>query len=759
MRILQAVAMVLSLFCASEALAQSVSPGLDAYRALAEGTPAPESSTPVDASNPYLGLTADDYARAADEISMLSRTSSGLNAFRENLTERIAAAPSAFDEVRRTLREASPTGEATHFLYVILQAIALLLIAYFATGQILGKRVFGPWFIPKQQAITDPQGMLQKLPILSLRAGIGFVLIVVSVIVAIILMLAIYDEPDDATEKTRIVVIVTFALILIVATMWRMILSPFLPRYRIPVFSDRDAKKLFRWLWIGAALGLTFQAYCAWMESLGLDYNIHALVTSGLTLILVAVNIAMVIANHEAISYVIRGCETCEATTWPARLGASLWAPAAVAYFVIAWLEMTWRLIMGDALRAPLIVGAYVILLAIIVVYGVVSYAVEWFFSRARRTQVDGMEVMGEDGEETSMMPAALSVRRMETMEDLAGRVASVFALVAGVIALLQIWDVEDSIFGANFVSGAIDILIVCFVAYVAYHAVRIWIDQRIQEEGGGETRELGDEGGAGGASRLATLLPLFRNILLFVIVLTAALVVLLEMGLNVAPVFAGAGVLGLAIGFGAQTLIRDIFSGAFFLIDDAFRKGEYIDVGDVKGTVEKISIRSFQLRHHRGPLHTIPFGEIQFLTNFSRDWVVMKLPLRVTYDTDVEKVRKMIKKLGQGLLEDEELGPKFLQPLKSQGVVQMEDSAMIIRVKFATKPGDQWEIRKRVYNEIRELFAREGIRFAHREVTVRLAEGGERPLDDAQKRTIAGAALPLLDNDMAMMPESGDRD
>ena len=143
-------------------------------------------------------------------------------------------------------------------------------------------------------------------------------------------------------------------------------------------------------------------------------------------------------------------------------------------------------------------------------------------------------------------------------------------------------------------------------------------------------------------------------------------------------------GVVGLAVGFGSQALIHDIFSGAFFLVDDAFRLGEYIGVGAVKGTVEKISIRSMQLRHHKGPLHTIPFGEITHLTNFSRDWVVMKLPLRVTYDTDVEKVCKLIKKLGQELLEHPEVGGSFLEPLKSQGVYQMEDSAMIIPVRPA---------------------------------------------------------------------------
>jgi len=287
----------------------------------------------------------------------------------------------------------------------------------------------------------------------------------------------------------------------------------------------------------------------------------------------------------------------------------------------------------------------------------------------------------------------------------------------------------------------------VAFLGYIAFHAARIWLDRKIEDEGGDMALSPGDEGGGAGASRLATLLPLVRNFILTVILTIIALIMVTKMGANVAPLFAGAGIVGLAIGFGSQALVRDILSGAFFLLDDAFRKGEYIDVGNVKGTVEKISLRSFQLRHHLGMLHTIPFGEIQHLTNFSRDWVMMKLPLRLTYDTDIEKVRKLIKKLGQELLEDPVVGDKFMQPLKSQGVIQMDDSAMIARIKFMTKPGDQWVVRKRIFAEIRELFEREGIHFAHREVTVRIPDlDKDRPLDAGERKAIGAAARNALD-------------
>ncbi|MCL5776102.1 mechanosensitive ion channel family protein [Limibaculum sp. FT325] len=269
-------------------------------------------------------------------------------------------------------------------------------------------------------------------------------------------------------------------------------------------------------------------------------------------------------------------------------------------------------------------------------------------------------------------------------------------------------------------------ILIVLVVAWIGWSAIRTAFDRRLALEraAAGPVNEDADEGGAGG-TRIETILPLFRNAILIAIGVIAAMVMLSAVGVDVAPLFAGAGLVGIAVGFGAQTLVRDIFSGVFFLIDDAFRVGEYIDTGGAKGTVERISIRSMQLRHHTGPLHTIPFGEIHQLTNFSRDWVIMKLPIRVRFGTDTERVRKLVKKLGQELLADPVIGAKFVEPLKSQGVYQMDEYGIVMRVKFKTRPGDQFAVRKVVYQKINELFEREGIAFGGREVVVRSADGG----------------------------------
>ena len=196
-------------------------------------------------------------------------------------------------------------------------------------------------------------------------------------------------------------------------------------------------------------------------------------------------------------------------------------------------------------------------------------------------------------------------------------------------------------------------------------------------------------------------------------------MIALSSLGVDIGPLLAGAGVIGIAVGFGAQTLVRDIVSGIFFLIDDAFRVGEYIEFENIRGEVEAITLRSLRLRHHRGAVHTIPFGELRSITNYHRDWAIYKMEFRVPYETNIEKIRKIIKKVGLDLLEHPVLGRGFIEPLKSQGVARMEDSAMIIRTKFTCKPGEQWVIRREAYSRIKEAFEANGIEFAHRRVTV----------------------------------------
>ena len=330
---------------------------------------------------------------------------------------------------------------------------------------------------------------------------------------------------------------------------------------------------------------------------------------------------------------------------------------------------------------------------------------------------------------------------------------------------IMKVWGITLPV-GKAMADAAFDILATVLVCYVAWELINAAIQRRLAEEMP-EVDEDAEEGGAGG-SRVGTLLLLLRKFMLAVMVVLLTMIVLSRMGVNIGPLIAGAGVIGLAIGFGAQTLVRDIISGVFFLVDDAFRVGDYIETGGSKGTVEQISLRSFKLRHPRGMLYTIPFGDIGMVTNLSRDYIITKLDFRVRYDTDVEKVRKIIKKkVFYPIRDNELLAPKLLDVIKSQGVREMQDSAMVMRVKYKTRPGDQFVIRKEVYRLMQEAFAEEGIEFAHRNVTVYMPPGvtgegdenAEGETDQQQKlaqaaAAAAGAALAQQEEEAKQQPK-----
>jgi small-conductance mechanosensitive channel len=293
----------------------------------------------------------------------------------------------------------------------------------------------------------------------------------------------------------------------------------------------------------------------------------------------------------------------------------------------------------------------------------------------------------------------------------------------------------EDTWF-ARAVHSVLSAVVILLVADLLWHAMKTAIDRKLAESadpGVPNTEE------ARRRARLRTLLPIFRNILFVVVIAVAALMALAEMGVEIGPLVAGLGIFGIAIGFGAQTFVRDVMAGMFYLLDDAFRVGEYIQAGNYKGTVEGFSIRSVKLRHHRGPVYTVPFSLLGAVQNQSRDWVIDKIAIGVTYDSDLTLAKKLIKQIGLDLAKDAEYAPLILEPLKMQGVDNLGDFAVQLRAKMMTLPGEQFVIRRQAYAMIKKAFDENGIKFAFPTVQV-AGEGDTSPANAA----VAQRALEL---------------
>ena len=297
---------------------------------------------------------------------------------------------------------------------------------------------------------------------------------------------------------------------------------------------------------------------------------------------------------------------------------------------------------------------------------------------------------------------------------------AAVLAWGWGIDLVQHLTAGEDTLF-ARLVHGVLSAVIILLVADVLWHAIKAAIDRKLAEAA---DPGLPSTDEARKRARLRTLLPIFRNILFVVVSAVAVLMALSELGVQIGPLVAGAGVIGIAVGFGAQTFARDVIAGMFYLLDDAFRVGEYIQAGNYKGTVEGFSIRSVRLRHHRGPVYTVPFSLLGAVQNQSRDWVIDKIAIGVTYDSDLTLAKKLIKQIGQELAKDPEFAPLIIEPLKMQGVDQLGDFAVQIRAKMMTLPGEQFVIRRQAYAMIKKAFDENGIKFAF--PTVQVAGEGE---------------------------------
>ena len=332
-------------------------------------------------------------------------------------------------------------------------------------------------------------------------------------------------------------------------------------------------------------------------------------------------------------------------------------------------------------------------------------------------------------------------------------------AILAIGILLTEVWLVDELALVAPAAWSAvrrslITAAVTLFAGYVGWRYLHHWTEERLRASAPGLAPGLGpdsDDEGAHPASRLTTILPMLRILAGIAILVVVVLLALSQLGIEITPLLAGAGVFGLAISFGSQALVRDIVSGIFFMADDAFRVGEYIDTGRLKGTVERISLRSVRLRHQNGQIHTIPFGQLTSISNFSRDWQTVKFNLRLARDTDIEKVRKTVKQLGQEMQKDPELGKELLQPLKLQGVAEIADSALVVRLKFTARPLKPSWVQREALKRLHRVFSEKGIEFASGAITVQTAGPVGAPSELA-----AGAAAGIAAGAAAAQPPAG---
>jgi small-conductance mechanosensitive channel len=457
-------------------------------------------------------------------------------------------------------------------------------------------------------------------------------------------------------------------------TMSRFFLAPGFERLRLAPLTTRRAWFWYRWVGALTAIGALGWQTIVTLRGLGLPLESQELLRQTLLLALALCGIAIV---------------------WTPRDSEipGLLSPRRAAFRVLVsfGLLLIWLLFLTQATKAGLS----------LLVIGAVPVGL--YVLRNAAARVTRGEWLRQ-GEEVSAVSA------------IADRCMLAVVVVAAAFALVEIWQIDIASVASSETAmtrlgrGTFEALVILLGADLLWLVLRALIDLRLT--GAVVPIDDLDDEELRRRARIRTLLPVLRNFLFIFVLIIASLSALGAMGLQIAPLLAGAGVVGIAVGFGAQTLVRDVLSGVFFLLDDAFRVGELIESGGISGTVETFSLRSVKLRHYKGPLHTVPFGDLKAITNYSRDWVNEVLDVTLVHETDLERVERAIARVSSEVMQDQSLAAGVITAPKSIGVTAMGVDGIHVGIIVRTRPGQQFKVRAVMFSRLKSAFDADRIRF-----------------------------------------------
>lgn len=554
---------------------------------------------------------------------------------------------------------------------------------------------------------------------------------VVAELAALVLALAVgyivafiwLGSPGSIAVVT-VMVLNVFLLTEAIRLVARAVLRPEAGSKRFLSLSDRAAAYLYRWLnrfvlVTGYGVLLLYG-----MASGSLPPSALAALRAILAVTLWAMAVTVVVQTRAPARRLIRGRQDPDggdiATAWHAlrRVAAKAWTPVAIAYLSVLLLVYLAR----ETLTLPLI-GRSIATMALLVAAAAVQ---DLLIRRLTR----GIVLSERSRERLPQLEERLN--HFLTPVGLAARIALIVVVAA---TFLQIWNILPvsqwltSPEGGRLLQTLFSITVILAFALLVWIAFATWVEARLNPRG--QT--------VAASQRLRTLLVLARNAVSITLSVLVTMVILSELGINIGPLLAGAGVVGLAVGFGAQSLVKDIINGAFLQFENALNTGDVVTAGGVSGVVERLTIRSVGLRDGSGTFHVIPFSAIDKVANMTRDFAYHVADIRVAYDQDVERAFEVIRNVGEGLRQDEAWCGKIIDKIDLQGVTAFSDAGIAIGVRLKCRAGDQWGVGREFSRRLKAAFDREGIAmpFQQRLVQVREERPADRPAPaDTPKRT-----------------------
>ena len=620
-------------------------------------------------------------------------------------------------------------------LWKVLAVLAVGLVAEWAVRNLLTRT---------RSAIEGQErdSVWMRLPFLIARTFIDVVPIVAFAGVAY-LVLPLLD-PDELTRLVAISLVNASVIARAVMAAARMFFVPRATNLRILRLEDETANYLV--LWIRRLTNLTVYGYFIAEAALllGLPLGGYLALIKIIGLLTALLLIIFVLQNQRVVAGWVQGPDTpgfFGLRMLRRRLG-DIWHVLAVIYIVAVYI--VWALEVS---------GGFDFVFRATVLSIVILFAAKLLIIGSQHAVNKGFGVR----QETIARFPGLAQRANRYFAILHTVIMFSVAVVA-VFAIFEAWGVDSFAWigtntGRRIVGSVISSGFIIVIAIVFWEMVSSIIERYLAR---------GEDGEVELSARAKTLLPLLRKALLVVVSTIVGFIVLSEIGVNIGPLLAGAGVVGLAVGFGAQTLVKDVITGVFILAEDQFRVGDVVRVNDKSGLVEEITIRTIRLRDLGGNVHMIPFSSVEMVENMTKDFSRYVFDVGIAYREDVDEVIDVLRDLGAEMQADDYYGPLINQPIEIMGLDHFADSAVIIRARLTTKPIKQWEVGREFNRRMKRMFDELGIEipFPHQTIYfgedksgdapsgyIELREGRDRKPAEAPARFDRPARTDSIDN------------
>jgi small conductance mechanosensitive channel len=552
----------------------------------------------------------------------------------------------------------------------------------------------------------DIDGLWVQLSTLSLRTALDFIPILGFVAGSYAALLAI--KPGTVTQDVIVALIIANVVVRLVMAGSRMILAPVAGSLRLVPLKDVDANYLFIWVRRVADVAIYGYALVHVALLLGLPQSGGDILLKIIGLFVALLLIIFVLQNRVVTGDWLRGINGTAGSLLLLRGRlADIWHVPTILY--IMGMYAVWALSIADGFRILLqaTVLTIVILIAARIAFAIITSASRRVFALNPdvKLRYPGLEA------------------RANRYQPIFERATSAVLGIVAIFSVLEAWGVNSfewlgTPFGQRATGSLITIALLLVMTVVIWELTSAMVERYLSK---------GDEAVS---ARARTLLPLLRTTILVILITILVMVSLSELGVNIGPLLAGAGVIGLAIGFGAQTLVKDIITGLFILVEDHISVGDVVQVGTHAGVVEKLTLRTIQLRDVAGTVHVVPFSAVTTLENMTKDFSRYVFNVGIAYREDTDHVISVLHELGEELIQDENFKDLILQPLEVLGVDSFGDNAVVIKARITTKPIKQWMVGREFNRRMKKRFDELGIEipFPHRTIYFGEDQSGKAP-------------------------------